>query len=128
MPSTDPIADLLTRMRNAQAVRRESCACPWSRHKEELCNLLKEVGFIGGVSVAGEGKEKMITVTFAPMRQNLTLTRVSKPGRRVYLGKEELKPHLRGYGLSVLSTSKGLMTDKQAKKEGVGGEVLCTVS
>ena len=128
MPVSDPIADLLTRMRNAQHVRKESCVCPWSRHKEELCEVLQKEGFIESSSVEGEGKEKMITVTFNKEHPKLTLTRSSKPGRRVYVGKGDLKPHLRGFGISVVTTSKGLMTDKKAREAGVGGEVLCTVS
>jgi len=128
MPVTDPIADLLTRMRNAQHVRHEQCTCPWSRHKEQICEVLKKEGFISGLSVVGEGKDKIITVSFSPDHPELTLTRTSKPGRRVYCGKGEIKPVLRGYGVAVVSTSKGVMTDKEARREGVGGEVLCAVS
>jgi len=128
MPLTDPIGDMLTRMRNAQHARNASCSCPWSRHKKEICDVLKKEGFIGDVAVTGEGKDKTITITFNDEYPVLTIQRVSKPGRRMYGGKKSLKPVLQGYGIAILTTSKGVMSDKQAKKEGVGGEVLCTIS
>lgn len=128
MPVSDPIADLLTRMRNAQHVRASSCECPWSRHKEEICAVLKRTGFIADVSVEGEGIDKEIVITFDPEKRKLTLTRMSKPGRRVFSGKDDLRPVLQGYGISIVTTSQGLMTDKEAREKGVGGEVLCTVS
>ena len=125
---SDPISDLLTRMRNAQHVRYEECECPWSQHKQEICEALQKSGFIGSVSVEGEGKDKMIIIQFHGNHPQLTLKRVSKPGRRVYRGKKELHPVLRGYGIAILSTSEGVMTDEDARRRGVGGEVLCTVS
>lgn len=128
MPVTDPIADLLTRMRNAQKARHEQCRCPWSRHKEEICNALKKAGFVSTVVVDGEGKNKEIVIEFSEEHPALTIERVSKPGRRVYTGKSDLRPVLQGFGIAVVSTSKGIMTDIEAKKTGVGGEVLCTIS
>ena len=128
MPVTDPIADLLTRVRNAQHARNTGCHCPWSRHKEELCTLLKAEGYLSLVEIEGEGKEKTIMITFASDRPPLMLRRVSKPGRRVYMGKKELRPVLRGMGMAIVTTSQGLMTDREAREKGVGGEVLCTVS
>jgi len=127
-PVTDPIADLLTRVRNAQHARNTGCHCPWSRHNDMLCTLLKREGYLSEVEVIGEGKEKTLSLTFAPDRPPLTLRRVSKPGRRVYMGQKELKPVLRGMGLAVVTTSQGLLTDREARERGVGGEVLCTVS
>ena len=128
MPVTDPIADLLTRVRNAQHARNTGCHCPWSRHKEELCLLLQREGYLSEVIVENEGKDKMIVLTFASERPPLMLKRVSKPGRRVYMGKKELKPVLRGMGLAVVTTSLGLLTDREAREKGIGGEVLCTIS
>ena len=123
----DPIGDLLTRIRNAQAARREGCAAPWSRIKEELCEVLKREGLLQDVSVTGEDPKKNLEVTFVPGKK-ITLKRVSKPGRRVYSKSSELRPVLRGYGLNVLTTSGGLMTDAEARKRKLGGEVLCTIS
>lgn len=128
MPVTDPIADLLTRVRNAQHARNTSCRCSWSRHKEEICTLLHREGYLSEVKIEGEGTEKEIVLLFTEERPPLTLRRVSKPGRRVYMGKKELKPVLRGMGLAIVTTSQGLMTDREARSKGVGGEVLCTVS
>lgn len=115
-------------MRNAQHARSGFCTCPWSRHKEEVCDVLKREGFIADVSVAGEGIEKLITITFSLEYPKLELKRISKPGRRLYGGKATLRPVLHGYGISVLTTSNGVLSDREAKKQGVGGEVLCTVS
>lgn len=128
MPVSDPIGDMLTRMRNAQHARSESCTCPWSRHKEEICEVLKKEGFIKEVGVEGSGIDKIIVIQFDADRPVLELKRVSKPGRRLFSSAEELKPVLRGLGISILSTSKGVISNKEARKEGVGGEVLCTVS
>lgn len=126
-PVTDPIADLLTRMRNAQGARSTMCSIPWSRIKEELCRVLQREGWLQDVQVVGEGIERGIEVTFVPGKR-LDLQRVSTPGRRTYASSKSLKPILRGYGMAVLTTSKGLLTDDEARKQGVGGEVLCTVS
>ena len=128
MPVTDPIADLLTRIRNAQHARNAGCSCPWSRHKEEVCRLLEKEGYLSEVTVEGEGKDKTISLTFSSDHPTLTLNRVSKPGRRVFAGKGELKPVLRGFGLAVVTTSQGVMTDTEAREKKIGGEVLCTVS
>lgn len=123
----DPIGDLLTRIRNAQAARRSSCEAPWSRIKEELCRLLVRDGWLSGVEVIGEEPFKVLLVSFTPGKR-LTLKRVSKPGRRVYRGAAELRTVLRGFGASVLTTSRGLLTDDEAREQGIGGEVLCTIS
>ena len=128
MPVSDPIADLLTRMRNAQHSRNDTCVCPWSRHKEEICNLLKREKYLEEVQIDGEGKNKKIIVTFIVDRPKLELYRVSKPGRRIYSCKKDLKPVLRGFGIAIVTTSQGLMTDKEAREKGIGGEVLCTLS
>ena len=124
---TDPIGDLLTRMRKAQGARRQKCIAPWSRIKQELCELLKTEGWLEEVAVTGEAPKQTIEVSFVPGKK-LELTRISKPGRRVYSGSDELKPILRGYGSAILTTSEGLLTDKEARKRKIGGEVLCTIA
>jgi small subunit ribosomal protein S8 len=124
---TDPIGDLLTRMRNAQGARRATCIAPWSRIKQELCELLKKEGWIEEVRVIGEAPKQHVEVSFVPGK-TMELKRMSKPGRRLYAGAAELKPILRGYGIAILTTSQGLLTDKQARERKVGGEVLCTIS
>lgn len=123
----DPIGDLLTRMRNAQKARKAVCSAPHSKMKLQLCELLKKEGWIADVKVTGEAPKQDIEVTFDPEKK-LLLSRVSKPGRRVYAKSEELKPVLRGYGIAVLTTSEGIMTDAEARKKKIGGEVLCTVA
>lgn len=124
---TDPIGDLLTRVRNAQAARSKSTMAPHSRIKQELCELLLREGFFNKVEVVGEKPKQSIKITFAPGKM-LELKRMSKPGRRVYSAAADLKPVLRGYGIAVLTTSEGLLTDKEARKRKVGGEVLCTIA
>ena len=124
---TDPIGDLLTRMRNAQSARRMTCSAPWSRIKQELCELLKKEGWLEDVRVAGEDPKRSLEVVFLPEKR-LELQRVSKPGRRMYAQAKQLKPVLRGYGVAILTTSEGLMTDGEARKRKIGGEVLCTVA
>ena len=125
---TDPIGDLVTRMRNAQMARRAACRAPWSKIKQELCEVLKREGWIADVRVVGDAPKQEIEVAFLPTKQRLTLKRISTPGRRVYAKSAELKPILRGYGAAILTTSEGLMTDGEARKRKLGGEVLCTVS
>ncbi|MBU0766546.1 30S ribosomal protein S8 [Patescibacteria group bacterium] len=125
---TDPIGDLLTRIRNAQSARHNHCQAPWSRTKEQLCELLRDNDWIADVTVSGEDPKKIMTVTFNPKKPKLELSRISKPGRRVYKGTQELRPILHGYGTAILTTSQGLMTDKEARKKKIGGEVLCTIA
>lgn len=123
----DPIGDMLTRLRNAQGARKEMCRVPHSRLKKELAELLKKEGWVESVDVTGEAPKQWLEITFVPGK-TLILERVSKPGRRVYRRTAEMKQVRRGYGAAVLTTSKGLMTDSQARKEKIGGEVLCTIS
>ena len=132
MTMTDPIADMLTRIRNANSVRKESVDVPYSIMKEELTKVLKEEGFIEAYKVVGSGVQKMIRLYYKyhGRKQDSTISkieRVSKPGRRVYVSKDDIKPVLGGLGISILSTSKGLMTGEKAKKTGIGGEVICSV-
>lgn len=131
MTMTDPIADMLTRIRNANISNKEQVDIPASRMKERIAKILKKEGFIKDYRIVtikshnwmriflkyGANKEKVIT----------GLKRISKPGLRVYVGKDEIPRILGGMGIVILSTSKGVLTGKQAQKIGVGGEVLCYV-
>jgi small subunit ribosomal protein S8 len=123
----DPIGDLLTRMRNAQHARRATCRAPHSKIKQELLELLKKEGWIENVQVIGDAPKFELEVTFVPGK-TLDVARVSKPGRRVYAGTTDIKHVLQGYGIAVITTSEGLLTDKEARKRKVGGEILCIVS
>lgn len=125
---TDPIGDLLTRMRNAQHARKPECRAPWSRMREQVLNLMLKEGWIHSVRMEGQKPFAELIVTFAEEKQPLELKRVSKPGRRVYASYSDIKPVLNGYGMAIITTSKGLLTDSQAREQRTGGEVLCTVS
>ena len=128
---TDPIADLLTRIRNGIHARHETVKVPASRMKEQVLKLLKETGYIAGyVRVEGKPQDSLtVFLKYGPDRKSVIreVNRISRPGRRVYRGYLEIKPFLRGMGLTILSTPKGILTDRQARKEKVGGEVLCQV-
>jgi len=123
----DPIGDLLTRIRNAQAVGNATCSAPWSAIKEQLCTLLVKGEWLAGMEVAGEEPKQELVITFRTDRDPLTLKRVSKPGRRVYSSAKDLLPVRRGFGIAILTTSQGLMTDRDARMKKTGGEVLCTI-
>ena len=129
MTMTDPIADMLTRIRNANTVKHETVDVPASNMKKELARILLEEGFIRGYDVIEDGKQGIIRIQLkygqAGEKVITGLKRISKPGMRVYAAKEELPKVLNGLGISIISTSKGILTDKQARNEGVGGEVIC---
>lgn len=131
MTMTDPIADMLTRIRNANMVKHETVDVPASNMKKELARILLEEGFIRGYDVIEDGKQGIIRIQLkygqAGEKVITGLKRISKPGMRVYAAKEELPKVLNGLGISIISTSKGILTDKQARNEGVGGEVICYV-
>lgn len=129
---TDPIADLLTCIRNALTAKHDSVAVPHSKLRLGLVKVLYEEGYVGSYRVTeGEGGRKSIQVTlrYSGKRQSVisTLIRTSKPGRRVYVGYKEIKPVRNGLGIAILSTPKGILTDRQAREEKVGGELLCRV-
>ncbi len=128
MPVSDPIGDLITRMRNAQHGRRTDCRAQWSKIKQSICDLMKQCGYLESVAVEGEGIHKEIVVTFRTDRPVLELKRVSTPGGRKYAGASDLRALLHGSSIAIVSTSFGLLTHKDAKAKNVGGEVLCTVS
>ena len=128
---TDPIADMLTRIRNANTVKHETVDVPASNMKKELSRILLEEGFIRGYDVIEDGKQGIIRIQLkygqTGERVISGLKRISKPGMRVYADKHEVPRVLNGLGISIISTSKGILTDKQARKENVGGEVICYV-
>ncbi|MBG82313.1 MAG: 30S ribosomal protein S8 [SAR202 cluster bacterium] len=129
MPVTDPIADMLTRIRNAVQVRHESLQIPASRMKSSLLKLMTEEGFISGFSATDDGAaNKTLDVQLRYYDDNTPviqgLKRVSKPGLRVYVGKAEVPRYFGGLGVAFVSTSKGVMTGQEARRQGVGGELL----
>jgi small subunit ribosomal protein S8 len=128
---TDPIADMLTRIRNANRALHERTEMPTSRQKEEIARILQEEGYITGFSVRnGESYDTLvIELKYGPSRERIItdLKRVSKPGRRVYARKDRLPRVLGGMGTAIMSTSRGLVTSKTAEREGIGGEVICFV-
>jgi small subunit ribosomal protein S8 len=128
--TTDPIADMLTRIRNAIAVRKNEVTLPHSNIKESVAKLLKESNFIDEVSVKKDDVGKLLTLRINSESDNPRITeivRMSKPGRRYYVSAQEIPTVKRGRGLVILSTSKGLMTGETAKTERVGGELICKV-
>ncbi len=131
MSMTDPIADALTRIRNASMQRHPMVNIPVSKLKVDMVKILKENGFITDYKIAGEGIHKNISVYLRYTGGDIPIItgikRVSKPGRRVYVGKDEIPRVVGGIGVAILSTSKGLLTDREAKREGSGGEVLCYI-
>ena len=131
MQITDPIADMLTRIRNANASKHESVNVPASKIKVEIAKILLDEGYISGYEVIEDNKQGMINITLkygANKQKVITgLKRVSKPGLRIYAGKEDLPKVLKGLGIAIISTSQGLMTDKEARKKNIGGEVLAFV-
>ncbi|MBR2476952.1 MAG: 30S ribosomal protein S8 [Clostridia bacterium] len=131
MQITDPIADMLTRIRNANSSKHETVNIPSSKIKVEIAKILLEEGYIAGYEIIEDGLQGVIKVTLkygANKQKVITgLKRISKPGLRVYASKEELPRVLKGLGIAIISTSKGIMTDKKARSENVGGEVLAFI-
>jgi len=131
MSMTDPVADLLTRIRNGQEARKAEVMIPSSKFKQAICSLLKNEGYITDYSVAAIDGKPELKVVLKYYKGNPVIEdirRVSKPGRRVYRSKDNLPVVLGGLGVAIVSTSRGLMTDQQARESGQGGEVICTVS
>ncbi len=131
MSMTDPIADMLTRIRNGQKARKVSVAMPASNAKEAVASVLESEGYITGYSTDGEGAAKQLSVELkyfdgVPVIERIE--RASRPGLRIYRGKEGLPRVLGGLGIAIVSTSAGVMSDRQAREKGIGGEVLCIVS
>ena len=131
MGMTDPIADMLTRIRNGQKARMVSVAMPASKEKEAIAAVLKDEGYITSFETTGDGASKSLTVELKYFEGTPVIEavkRVSKPGLRIYKGKEDLPKVLGGLGIAIVSTSAGVMSDREAREKGIGGEVICTVS
>ncbi len=131
MSMTDPIADLLTRIRNGLRAKKSFVELPSSSLKVEVSKILKEEGYIRDFKVTEDGKQGILRLDlkYSPDGRPVIegLRRESSPGRRVYVGRDDIRPVLGGLGTGILTTSRGVLTDKQARREGVGGELLCTV-
>jgi small subunit ribosomal protein S8 len=131
MSFTDPIGDMLTRIRNASAARHEKCLVPASRLKVRIAEVLKEEGFIKDYVLHQEGPQGAITILlkYSADREPAIseIKRVSKPGLRRYVPNERIPKILNGMGIAILSTSKGVLVDREARKQKVGGELICTV-
>ena len=131
MPTIDPIADMLTRIRNGLLIRKSFVLVPSSKVKVGIAQILLEEGFIQGYEVTSEQPQPNIRVwlKYDERRRPIMtgLERASKPGRRIYKGKQDLPWVLSGLGIAIVSTPKGLMTDREARRQGVGGEILCYV-
>jgi len=127
---TDPITDLLNQIRNAQAVGKTEILVPSSKIKKEIVNLLAKEGFVGEIKNGMKGKIKALKITLKYQNDLPAVTglkRVSKPGQRIYEKFDEIKRVRGGFGISIVSTSKGLMTNKEARKQKLGGEIICQV-
>jgi len=131
MTMSDPIADMLTRIRNAGKAKFNSVDIPGSKLKIDIAKVLKNEGYIKNFKFIKDGKQGILRVYLKYGKDNshviLCLERVSKPSRRIYVKGKDIKPVYNGLGISVLSTSKGIMTDKKARKENVGGEIICSL-
>jgi small subunit ribosomal protein S8 len=131
MSMSDPIADMLTRIRNAQMVEKPSVTLPASKLKVAIAKVLKDEGYIDGFQLGGEDRKPQLEIAlkyYAGRPVIEKIERVSKPGLRIYRGKEELPRVMNGLGVAIVSTSRGVMTDRKARAQGVGGEVLCIVA
>jgi small subunit ribosomal protein S8 len=128
---SDPIADMLTRIRNAQMTEKVSVAMPSSQLKVAIAKVLKDEGYIEDFRVAGEQAKPQLEIAlkyYAGRPVIEKIERISKPGLRIYRGKEDLPRIMNGLGVAIVSTSKGVMTDRKARASGIGGEVLCVVA
>ena len=131
MSISDPIADMLTRIRNAQLAEKVSVAMPSSQLKVAIAKVLKDEGYIEDFRVAGEEAKPQLEIAlkyYAGRPVIEKIERISKPGLRIYRGKEDLPRIMNGLGVAIVSTSKGVMTDRKARASGIGGEVLCVVA
>ena len=130
MSMTDPIADMLTRIRNAQMTEKATCEMPSSKVKVAIARVLKDEGYIDGFIVAGDEKPVLqIALKYYAGRPVIEkIERVSKPGLRIYRTKDDIPRVMNGLGIAIVSTSQGVMTDRKARATGVGGEVLCIVA
>lgn len=131
MSMSDPLADMLTRIRNAQTAEMAEVVMPSSKQKQAIAKVLKDEGYISDYSVEDEGKKPQLHIGLKYYQGEPVIThvqRVSRPGLRIYKGKDELPQVNGGLGVAIISTSRGVMSDREARSSGEGGEVLCTVS
>ena len=127
---TDPIADMLVRIKNAIMAKHKEVKIPHSKMKEKIAQVLKREGFIEDYEVIGEIPKKEILIKFKIYKGENAITdlkRISKPGRRIYVSKDEIPWVMNGLGIAIISTSKGILTDREARKNKIGGEVICYV-
>lgn len=130
MSMTDPISDMLTRIRNGQSAAKASVSMPSSTVKESIAKVLQDEGFIEGFATDAEGSKKTLNVQLKYFEGNPVIEeikRISRPGLRIYRGKDDLPQVLGGLGVAIVSTSQGVMSDREARSKGQGGEVLCVV-
>ena len=131
MSMSDPIADMLTRIRNAQQVEKSSVAMPSSKLKAAIAQVLKDEGYIDGFAVKSDGGKAQLEIAlkyYAGRPVIERIERVSRPGLRIYKGRDSMPPVMNGLGVAIVTTPKGVMTDRKARQTGVGGEVLCYVA
>jgi len=131
MAMTDPLADMLTRIRNATMVKKEVVEIPASKVKAEIAKVLKSEGYIKGYKIEKDKKQGLLKIAlkYDDSKKSVVegLKRVSKPGSRVYVRSDDVPKVINGFGIAILSTSKGLMVDREARKANIGGEILCNV-
>ena len=128
---TDPISDMLTRIRNGQKARKTSVAMPASKAKEAVARVLESEGYISSFGSEGEGAEKTLTIELKYFEGQPVIERIqraSRPGLRIFKGKDDLPKVLGGLGVAIVSTSSGVMSDREARSKGIGGEVICIVN
>jgi small subunit ribosomal protein S8 len=128
---TDPIADMLTRIRNGAGARKASVDVPWSRHKEAVARVLVEEGYLAEAAMVKEGQFPTLRLglRYDQTRRSVIsgIRRISRPSLRIYVGSDEIPSVRRGLGVSILSTPKGILPDREARRQGVGGEVICQI-
>ncbi len=131
MTMTDPVADMLTRVRNAAKARFNSVDIPGSKMKVDIAKILKDEGYIRNYKFIKDGKQGILRIylKYGSMQESVIygLNRVSRPSRRVYVKSKDIKPVFNGLGTAIISTSRGVMTDRKARKENLGGEILCNI-
>lgn len=127
---SDPIADMLTRIRNAQAVGKNSVSIPYSNMKKDIAELLSQEGYVEDMSIEGDQPKQDVVVKLKYTNEEpaiKSIERISVPGQRIYRGKDEIPRVKNGFGIAIISSSHGIITDDKARKEGIGGEIVCSV-
>lgn len=125
--NTDPISDLLTRLRNASIVSKNTIVVPYSRIKNEILKVLKTKGYVQDFETVKNGKFEEIKITLNEIGSSLNIKRISKPGQRIYVKSASIPKVLGGLGTAIISTQKGILTDTEARKQKIGGEVICEI-